>query len=282
MSWHPLEGWLLASGSFDKSVALLDCRSGGIAGRYTIPADIEAMVWDPFCAYHLYCSMESGQVACFDIRMTSGSAVIFQAHDHTVSSLSFCDTVQGMLATASVDKTVKVWDVNRLHQAHASPAIVAGGSSASAATAYSGVQPEVVAYKSMNVGKLFALCYQTEHPFLLATGGDKGMVAVWESDEMAAIEAHFASRVCASKLPPVGGSVGSAAAAAAGAGAVGADVVEESMPSFGAGALAGAGAGGGVVAAEVDESWMEAEEEEVKTKKHSKKDKKKKSSHKHG
>lgn len=42
----------------------------------------------------------------------------------------------------------------------------------------------MVAYKTMNAGKLFALQFYYDEPFLLATGGDKGLVAVWESDEM--------------------------------------------------------------------------------------------------
>ena len=46
------------------------------------------------------------------------------------------------------------------------------------------ISPHMVAYKTMSAGKLFALEYYNDDPFLLATGGDKGVVAVWESDEM--------------------------------------------------------------------------------------------------
>ena len=52
----------------------------------------------------------------------------------------------------------------------------------------------MVAYKSMNVGKLLALQYYHDDPFLLATGGDKGMVAVWESDEMEQLRKRFTHR----------------------------------------------------------------------------------------
>jgi hypothetical protein len=41
-----------------------------------------------------------------------------------------------------------------------------------------------VAYKTMNVGKLFALQFYHDDPFLLAVAGDKGVVAIWESDEL--------------------------------------------------------------------------------------------------
>ena len=42
----------------------------------------------------------------------------------------------------------------------------------------------MVAYKTMNVGKLFSVQYYQDEPFLLAAAGDKGVVAVWESDEL--------------------------------------------------------------------------------------------------
>ncbi len=54
-----------------------------------------------------------------------------------------------------------------------------------------------VAYKSMNVGKLLTMQFNADEPFMLATGGDKGMVAIWESDEQEYIKNHFESRVVA-------------------------------------------------------------------------------------
>ena len=36
----------------------------------------------------------------------------------------------------------------------------------------------------MNVGKLFTLAFYPDDPFLLAAAGDKGVVAIWESDEL--------------------------------------------------------------------------------------------------
>ena len=129
------------------------------------------MLWDPFNPFHLYVSMESGEVACIDIRnagvgdggaaaATAGKSTVFQfqAHERTTSAISFSSRVPGMLTTASIDKTVKIWDVS------------------SATT--SGI-PHLVAYKSMNAGKLFTMQCNPDDPFLLAAGGDKGILAVW-------------------------------------------------------------------------------------------------------
>ena len=60
------------------------------------------------------------------------------------------------MATASLDKTVKLWDV------HAP-------------------EPFGVAYKTMAVGKLVTLQFYADDPFVLATGGSKGVVAVWDT-----------------------------------------------------------------------------------------------------
>lgn len=175
VQWHPLESWLLASGSFDKTIALLDCRSASQSASYKISADIESMTWDPFSPFHLYCSLENGNVTCIDCRNTKKPLFSFQAHDETTSSISFSNSVPGMFATASIDKSVKIWDALKSSQ--------------------DGSIPKLVAYKTLNVGKLFAMSYYTSDPFTLAAGGDAGMVYVWESDEQDAIAKHFNGRV---------------------------------------------------------------------------------------
>lgn len=236
VSWHPTEAWLLATASFDKTIGLIDARNGSTTTACAIPADIESLTWDPFNPFHLYAALEDGTVLCVDVRNCANNgnkakAVLFsfQAHEQTVSSLSFSSRIPGMLSTASIDKTVKVWDVTDLKSS---------GTGA----------PRCVAYKTMNVGKLFAMQYSPDDPFLLACAGDTGMVAVWESDEQAVIEQHFKARVTPSKntytalqqqgSAAVGSSGGESAAAQAATGA-----------GFAAVEMA--------IAEKEDESWMD-------------------------
>lgn len=80
----------------------------------------------------------------------------------------------GMMASASVDKTVRVWDTHN---------------------SVDGEMPRLVAYKTMAVGKLFTLQFNSDDPYLLATAGDKGMLAIWESSELEVIKTTFESRV---------------------------------------------------------------------------------------
>ena len=156
-------------------MALLDCRTGTRASSYNLTADVESMVWDPFCAFHLYCAMENGHVACFDLRLPKIPFSSFQAHDKTTSSISFSSGVRGMFATASVDKTVKIWDANNVHDAAAVSAAAAAraGAGSGMAPAMVGLEPRNVMYKTMNVGKLFTMQFYEDDPFVLACAGDK-------------------------------------------------------------------------------------------------------------
>lgn len=236
MSWHPTEAWLLATGAFDKTIGLIDARSATTTSACSLPADIESLTWDPFNPFHLYVALEDGQMVCIDVRNCSSATgtttdklkgknkainFAFQAHEQTASGVSFSSRIPGMMATASIDKTVKIWDVN--------------------AKSSEGNGPRCIAYKTMNVGKLFALQYSPDDPYLLAAAGDTGMVAVWESDELATIEDYFKSRVQPSK------STYSALRSSV-------DAAEEAFKSTGAlNDVAGA------IAEKEDESWMENE-----------------------
>lgn len=182
--WNDETPSLLASGSYDKTLALVDCRSGTVSPSIArLSADVESMAWDPFQAYHLYVSMENGEVACVDIRMNdengkkagvSGIQRIFSAHAETTTAISFSPQVRGLCATCSIDKTVKIWDTEPISQ---------------------GNEPVLVAYKSMRVGQLFTSHFFIDEPFMLAAGGDAGMLAIWDCDEQDGIRNYFENRV---------------------------------------------------------------------------------------
>lgn len=72
---------------------------------------MESLAWNPFDTNLLYCALEDGLVACIDRRRPSEPVLTFNAHEAAVTALSFSAGVPGMLTTASVDKTVRVWDV---------------------------------------------------------------------------------------------------------------------------------------------------------------------------
>lgn len=201
MSWHPHEAWLLATGSFDKTVQLVDARSLNQTLACVLTSDIESITWDPFNQFHMYCALEDGTILCVDVRKCGGAGTAsnnaavqfsFQAHEQTTSALSFSCKIPGMLATASIDKTVKIWDVCPPTSTTRS-AVVSSASASSAVIS----SPREVAYKTMSAGKLFTMQFSPDDPYLLAAAGDTGVLAVWESDELHTIETYFKDRVVA-------------------------------------------------------------------------------------
>lgn len=147
-------------------------------------SDPESLAWNPHNSNHLYGSLEDGSVICIDIRQGASPLFSFKAHDQTTSSISFSPDIPGLMATSSIDQTVKIWDVQDVPSS-------------------SSRLPKLVGYKTMNVGKVFAMQFSVDVPYLLGCGGDGGLVGIWESDELDAVKRHFSSRqlVDSSSLP---------------------------------------------------------------------------------
>ncbi|KAI3951260.1 hypothetical protein MKW92_035491 [Papaver armeniacum] len=162
VAWNPHEPKFLLSGSFDRSVVLVDVNNPlHICSKSVVTADVECLVWDPNDQYSCLVSLENGTVQGFDFRVASSDptsmlkpSFTLQAHDKEVTSISFCPTAPKLLATGSTDKMVKLWDL-------------------------SNNQPSWVASKNLNA---------EDCPFLLAVGGSKGDMQVWDTlteDEVA-------------------------------------------------------------------------------------------------
>ena len=68
--WHPVEATILATGSYDRTVALLDARDGAGQSikKVKIPADCEALCWDPFHPEYLTAACEDGTIMTWDVR----------------------------------------------------------------------------------------------------------------------------------------------------------------------------------------------------------------------
>ncbi|KAI3427937.1 hypothetical protein D9Q98_006327 [Chlorella vulgaris] len=160
VAWNPAEAPVLLSGGFDKKACLLDVR---IPDSQTVPtwlvsADVEALSWDPHHPTQFVVAAEDGVVAAYDARLGAGSAPLYQlsAHDKPTCALSFCPAVPGLLATSSTDKKVKVWSMLE-HR------------------------PVLLATQNLNVGAVFSMGFSRDSPLVLAAGGAKGTVSVWDT-----------------------------------------------------------------------------------------------------
>jgi len=175
--WNGLEPNILLSGSFDKTLAVFDARQGASAeiASCAVAADVECALWNPFHGAQFLVSSEDGKVYCFDVRaLGKGEVYSFRAHDQACSAVSLSPLVRGLMATCSPDKTVKIWDLNSGKDEDA---------------------PSLVCQKTMAIGGIYDCSFSVDDPFLLAAGGDKGILGLWDITEEQNVQQAFSNKV---------------------------------------------------------------------------------------
>ncbi|KAK5124270.1 hypothetical protein LTR85_001973 [Meristemomyces frigidus] len=183
LSWHPTQSSVLLSGSYDRTIVAADMRAPTTAvPRWGVESDVEQVKWDPHNDNNFYVSTENGILHCFDARQLpstpekSKATWRLQAHEKSLSSFSINPAVPGFIATASTDRTVKLWNVAE------------GGG------------PSMVVSRDLDVGKVFSANFAPDSAvaFRLAVAGSKGAVQVWDTSTNKAVREAFAGRV---KMP---------------------------------------------------------------------------------
>lgn len=169
MAWNPTEATVLLTGGFDQRACILDMRDPGTAvAAWKLSHDVECLAWNLHVPTQFVVSTEDGLVVCFDSRNGASAKPLYtlSAHDKPATSLCFNPLAPDMLVTASVDKTVKLWDV-------------------------SDNAPKLVATEDLKVGSVFSVGFPSDMPHILAAGGSKGVVSVWDILYKADVKKRF-------------------------------------------------------------------------------------------
>jgi periodic tryptophan protein 1 len=178
--WHPVEGTLLATGSYDRTVCLVDARQPNEnIKRVKLPADCEALAWDPHHPEYLTAATEDGTVTCFDVRKFSDKTPLWSivASEYGgVADLAYNPYVPGMLATCSVDKTVTLWDTFNV------------------TTGKPTGPPTSRMNKDMRVGKLYTVNFYPSSPWLLGCAGGAKELALWDMTSEDVVQKCFLKR----------------------------------------------------------------------------------------
>lgn len=120
VAFHPEHAHVLLTGSFDKTVHIMDLRQQKSLATTSVLTDVESCHWLPSPAglYQVLVATESGEMYLFDGRFgstgstMSDSLVKWQAHDGPASACTVSHDIPGMVVTGGVDKRVKVWNIS--------------------------------------------------------------------------------------------------------------------------------------------------------------------------
>jgi periodic tryptophan protein 1 len=141
---------------------------------WDLAADVEALDWDPHNPTVFVVSLENGEVIIFDARSGAGSPSLLRlaAHNKSTTAVAFNPQVSGLLLTGSTDKRVKIWEIST------------EGS----------LPPRELACEDLKVGAIFGAAFCRDAPLLVAAGGAKGAVAVWDTRQNEAVAEYAQSR----------------------------------------------------------------------------------------
>ncbi|XP_075250577.1 periodic tryptophan protein 1 homolog isoform X3 [Convolutriloba macropyga] len=146
VTFHPVEPYLLATGGFDRKVALLDLSTQEASCEWELSASVESIAWSSLSVNQLYAAQSNGNIAVIDLRFTEQVLYEFRAHEKSVTAIVEDRFYPGCLVSVSEDSHLKLWNL----------------------TDY---MPTCVKDKNMKMGQLSCVdsCYKS--PFVYAVGG---------------------------------------------------------------------------------------------------------------
>jgi len=169
VKWSAKEESVLATGAMDRTIKIFDVRQSDEAFTGKLDSDIECLTWDPHSPCNFVVGMEDGTIKGFDARKLSTPLYYLRAHSKNTTAVMVSPANSGMLATASHDGYVRIWDLNTMNDG----------------------QLKLIAEKHMKSGKLNCGSFYEDLPSTLACGNNKGELVIWDVTENKAIVDHF-------------------------------------------------------------------------------------------
>ena len=180
--WNRVNEQVLLTGGYDGIVNVMDVRSatGNLSTKLpkNLYKDIESAQWHPSSEHNFIVTTESGHLIGYDSRRIDNPVFNVQAHRKACSSATFSPHVPNMLVSVGTDKMCKIWDIT-----------------ANAAADGATYEPHLVQEKDMKQGDLFSVQMYADIPWVMAAGGQKGEVAIWDTEEDSKVRQHFKSQM---------------------------------------------------------------------------------------
>nr|XP_019525031.2 periodic tryptophan protein 1 homolog [Aedes albopictus] len=150
LAFHPTKAEALLAGSCDGLVKVFDCRATNndtaSYKSWSLGGEVERVCWSHHNEYHFVASTNEGRIHYVDIRQEH-PLWSKEIHEKEITGLVLSSKVKGMLATASSDGTLKVWD-------------------------YDDQDARLTYKKNPKIGVIQCLDECPENPFVMAMGGD--------------------------------------------------------------------------------------------------------------
>ena len=179
VAWNPTQAPVMLTGSFDKTAQVFDSRSPAAIAVWKFAAEIESLTWNPFEPHSFLASTEDGAVYAADTRKSGALLFTIDAHQASVSQVTFSKYVPGMMVTASADASVKLWDVH-------------------------GGKPSFLMTRELELGAVYAAQFSPDAPGVVGVGGMEGGLQTIDFFEFSEVRKHFSDRPVTAPPKPVG------------------------------------------------------------------------------
>ncbi|XP_074185013.1 DNA excision repair protein ERCC-8 isoform X3 [Rhinolophus sinicus] len=170
VQWYPHDTGMFTSSSFDKTLKVWDTNTLQAADVFNFEETVYSHHMSPVATKHCLVAVgtRGPKVQLCDLK--SGSCThILQGHRQEILAVSWSPRSEYVLATASADSRVKLWDVRR-----ASGCLIT-------LDQYNGTKSQAVeSANTAHNGKVNGLCFTSDGLHLLTTGTDNRM-RLWNS-----------------------------------------------------------------------------------------------------
>lgn len=169
LNWHQFEPHNLLSGACDQTARLFDCRNPNTCNKtWTLDGEVEKVLFNTFSPLNFFVCTDKGMLYSMDIRKELPMFTL-SAHDDSITGLALSPKIPGCVVTSSMDKTVKIWDIQD-------------------------GKPECVIEKNFKIGNIHCAEFCPDTALTVAVGGNKGSFKIWDSSKSAAVKSRFEGR----------------------------------------------------------------------------------------
>ncbi|XP_033020627.1 DNA excision repair protein ERCC-8 isoform X1 [Lacerta agilis] len=181
VQWYPHDTGMFTSSSFDKTLKIWDTNTLQPADVFHFEGTVYSHHMSPVATKHCLIAVgtKSPKVQLCDLKSGSCSHIL-QGHKQEILAVSWSPRYEYILATASADSRVKLWDVRR-----ASACLITldqhnGEKSKASSEAVPGVVHIFLTENTAHNGRVNGLCFTNDGLHLLTFGTDDRM-RLWNS-----------------------------------------------------------------------------------------------------